>query len=120
MLTPKPASAALLVCNKTDHPASVALGFVDGQGWKSAGWWKIAPGNCAQLISQPLNARYYYLYGVHQEVGGAWDGDRSFCVTTGQFTIHGRVNCEAQGYEARPFFQVDTGNAPNWTENLAD
>lgn len=115
-----PAAAAFAVCNKTDRAASVAIGYFDGKEWGSAGWWQIAAGDCMQLISEPLVARYFYLYAFQEEIGGAWDGDRTFCVRNGRFTIRGRVDCLKQGYEVKRFFQVDTGNAPNWTENLAD
>lgn len=115
-----PASAKLAVCNKTEHPASVALGYFDGAHWASSGWWTVAPGDCTALISEPLAARYYYLYAEHHDVGGAWDGDRSFCVGRGRFTAEGRADCLAHGYEARRFFQVDTGDSRDWTENLAD
>jgi uncharacterized membrane protein len=115
-----PANAGFSVCNKTTHPASVALGYYDGAEWSSAGWWNIVAGSCAELITTPLPARYYYLYAVHQDVGGAWDGDRSFCVSKDSFRIKGRSDCLALGHEVRRFFQVDTGNSPDWTENLAD
>ena len=115
-----PARAGFSVCNKTTNAASVALGYYDGSDWSSAGWWNIGAGACAELITTPLPARYYYLYAVHQDVGGAWDGDRSFCVSTDSFRIKGRRDCLAQGHEVRRFFQVDTGNSPDWTENLAD
>jgi len=116
-----PAAAAFAVCNKTERAASVAIGYFDGKEWGSAGWWQVAAGDCMELIREPLVARYYYLYAFQEEIGGAWDGDRSFCVTkSGRFTIRGRVDCVKQGYEVKRFFQVDTGNAPNWTENLAD
>jgi uncharacterized membrane protein len=117
-----PTEAALSVCNKTMYSTAVALGFIDGRGWNSAGWWIVGPGNCAQVVSEPLNARYYYLYAVREDGGSAWAGDRTFCIKQGsdKFSIQGRSNCAAQGYEARRFFQVDTGNSPNWTQNLAD
>ncbi len=115
-----PAHAGFSVCNKTAHPASVALGYYDGADWSSAGWWNVVAGACAELVTTPLPARYYYLYAVHQDIGGAWDGDRSFCVANDSFRIKGRRECLAQGHEVRRFFQVDTGNSPDWTENLAD
>lgn len=115
-----PASAKFSVCNTTAQPATVALGFYNGKEWGSAGWWTIAPGGCTMLINEPLISRYYYLYAEHQNVGGAWDGDRSFCVKSGHFSIQGRTNCLSHGYEVRRFFQVDTGTSPDWTENLAD
>jgi uncharacterized membrane protein len=115
-----PAAAKFSVCNKTTHTASLAFGFFDGKNWGSAGWWTVAAGSCAALTEEPLSARFYYVYAEHQDVGGAWEGDRGFCVKQGRFAIATRTDCLAQGYEVKRFFQVDTGNATDWTENLAD
>jgi uncharacterized membrane protein len=115
-----PAEAALGVCNKTTHATDVALGFYDGKDWSSQGWWTIPAGACAQLMKETLPARYYYLYAVQHDVGGGWDGEHGFCVRGGQFQIPGHVNCAKRGFDRKGFFQVDTGNAPDWTENLAD
>jgi uncharacterized membrane protein len=117
---PRPAWAAFSVCNKTAHAASVALGFYDGMQWSSRGWFRVEAGGCTRLVDRPLPARYYYLYASHSDVGGAWDGDSSFCIATGSFHIQGRMDCLAKGYQVRKFFQVDTGQSPDWTENLAD
>jgi uncharacterized membrane protein len=115
-----PAQAVFSVCNKTEHSALVALGFYDGKDWGSTGWWTVAAGACARIVNEPLVARYYYLYAVHQDIGGAWEGDRSFCVGQGRFNVLGRSNCAGKGLETKKFFQVDTGQSPDWTENLAD
>jgi uncharacterized membrane protein len=115
-----PAHASLAVCNKTAHAAAVAVGFFNGKTWDSAGWWMVAAGNCESVIKEPLNARYYYLYAAHETMGGSWEGDRSFCVAPGRFAIQGRNDCLDQGYEMRRFFQIDTGDSSDWTENLAD
>jgi uncharacterized membrane protein len=115
-----PAAAKLAVCNKTMHAASLALGFFNGKNWGSAGWWTVAAGSCTALIDEPLNGRFYYVYAEHHDVGGAWEGDRSFCVKQGRFAILSRTDCTAQGYEVKRFFQVDTGTSTDWTENLAD
>lgn len=115
-----PVKAAFSVCNKTMHTASVALGFYDGKDWSSTGWWTVESGACTRIFEEPLIARYYYLYAVHQDVGGAWEGDRSFCIGMARFSVQGRNGCAAKGYDVRKFFQVDTGQATDWTENLAD
>jgi uncharacterized membrane protein len=114
------AAAKFSVCNRTAHAASLAFGFFDGKNWGSAGWWTVAAGSCAALLEGPLSARFYYVYARHQGVGGAWEGDRSFCVKQGRFAIARHTDCMTQGYEARRFFQVDTGNSTDWIENLAD
>lgn len=115
-----PAAAKFSVCNRTAHPASVALGFFDGKFWTSVGWWTVAARDCAALINEPLNARYYYLYAEHEGVGGTWDGDRSFCVKQAPFNLQGRADCLAHGFDVKRFFQVDTGNSIDWIQNLAD
>lgn len=115
-----PAAARFSVCNKTASPTSIAIGFFNGKDWASSGWWKVDANGCAVVIEEPLLARFYYVYAEHDELGGAWEGDRSFCVKTGGFTIVGRAGCQAHGYDTKRFFQVDTGDAPDWTENLAD
>jgi uncharacterized membrane protein len=115
-----PAEAALGVCNKTGHSTDIALGFYDGKQWSSRGWWTVAPGDCVQVVNENLVARYYYIYAVQRDVGGGWDGEHGFCVRNGQFQIQGRSNCVKRGFDRKGFFQVDTGQAPDWTENLAD
>jgi len=115
-----PAAAGLSVCNQTAYPAAVALGAYDGAEWGSQGWWMVGGGDCMEILSGPLIARYYYLYAVHREVGGAWNGNRSFCVGQGQFQVVGRGDCVARGFDNKRFFQIDTGGAPDWTETLSD
>jgi uncharacterized membrane protein len=115
-----PASAKLAVCNKTAAPAKVALGRFDGATWMSEGWWTIAPGTCATLLDTPLKARYYYLFATDGGAG-SWSGSRAFCVSqTGKFSIGGRSDCASRGYDEKSFFEVDTGNKPDWTQYLSD
>ncbi|HVZ69251.1 MAG TPA: DUF1036 domain-containing protein [Rhizomicrobium sp.] len=115
-----PASARLAVCNKAAGPAKVALGRFDGATWMSEGWWTIAPRACATLIDTPLRARYYYLFATDGGAG-SWSGSRSFCVSeTDKFSIGGRGDCASRGYDQKSFFEVDTGNKPDWTQFLSD
>src|SRR5262245_5979873 len=102
-----PAEANLRVCNKTKHPVTTALGFYDGKSWASSGWWTVPSEGCSDLLAEPLQSRYYYLYAVHQEIGGVWDGDRTFCTRPGNFLIEGRGQCVERGYEHNTFFQID-------------
>jgi uncharacterized membrane protein len=117
---PGSAAAGFHVCNQTAFAVNVALGFYDGEAWGSQGWWRVEGGGCTELVSEPLPARYYYLYATHEEVGGAWDGNRSFCVGSASFRISGRGDCLARGFDRKRFFQVDTRDAMDWTETLSD
>ncbi len=115
-----PAHAGLNVCNKASAPARAAVGRFDGTNWTSAGWWTIAPNSCAGLLTGPLDARYYYLYAT-DGAAGTWEGGTHFCVAPDtKFTIPGRANCNQRGFDRRGFFEIDTGNAPNWTQTLSN
>ena len=120
VLLASPAQAALTVCNKAGHPARVALGRFDGRDWASQGWWLLAPGQCADVVTAKLDARYYYLYATDDASGG-WDGRNGFCVAqTDTFQIRGRADCEGHGYDRKGFFQIDTGQARDYTQTLSD
>jgi uncharacterized membrane protein len=114
-----PASASLSVCNSGSHAAKVALGRFNGKAWESDGWWTVAPKACARILIGPLEARYYYLY-ASDGANGSWDGHHGFCISAGKFAIVGRGSCAARGYERKGFFEVDTGNAPDYTHKLSD
>jgi uncharacterized membrane protein len=116
----EPAQAGLEVCNKADVPARVALGRFDGTAWRSSGWWVIEPRACKLLLSGPLDARYYYLYGTDGGAG-TWSGDTFFCTQEGKsFDIPGRNRCAARNYDRKGFFVIDTGNEPNWKQTLSN
>ena len=120
LLTAVPAHADFRVCNKADVPARVAFGNFDGKAWVSQGWWTIQPQKCETLLSKPLNARYYYLYGTDGG-SGTWNGGTYFCTApVGPFLIAGRGNCAGRGYDRKGFFAVDTGDKLSWTQWLSD
>lgn len=119
-LLAQPAFAGLTVCNKTAHPAKLALGRFDGTHWTSRGWWTIASHRCTAVISTPLDARYYYLY-ASDGGPGSWDGGHGFCTAAADtFEIAGRGDCAGRGYDRKDFFEVDTGDKPDFTQYLSD
>lgn len=115
-----PAHAGLTVCNKTAHPAKLALGRFNGTQWMSEGWWTVDSRHCTSVISAPLDARYYYLYATDGGPG-SWDGSRAFCVSAADaFKIVGRADCAARGFDRKGFFEVDTGQKTDYTQSLSD
>lgn len=119
-LLAQPAFAGLTVCNNTTRPAKLALGRFDGIRWTSQGWWTIAGRHCAVVIPAPLDARYYYLY-ASDGGPGSWDGGHSFCTAAADtFEISGRGDCAGRGYDRKDFFEVDTGEKPDFTQFLSD
>ncbi len=120
LLTVPAARADFVLCNKADVTAKVALGQYNGTAWESKGWWTIPSRKCETLLTGRLNARYYYLYGT-DGASGTWNGGTYFCTAPqADFTIVGRGNCAARGYDRQGFFAVDTGNSPNWKQSLSD
>jgi uncharacterized membrane protein len=120
VLTGQPAFAALNVCNKTARDARVAVGRFDGVQWMSEGWWVVAPKTCTAVVPRSLKARYYYLYAVDGG-SGSWDGARKFCVANiDKWQSPRRGNCASRGMDSKGFFRIDTGDKPDYTQNLAD
>lgn len=115
-----PAQAAFKICNKSNLPARVALGRFDGTSWSSEGWWTVIPRECTAILTGPLQGRYYYLY-ASDGAAGVWEGKTRFCVSPNKrFAAKGRGQCAKRGFDSRGFFQVDTGNKPDWTQNLSN
>jgi uncharacterized membrane protein len=116
-----PADGSLRVCNQTGNRVSIALGYRADKGWQSEGWWVAEPGKCVPVYRGNLEARrYYYIYAADDIGGGAWDGKVFMCTRDETFTIFDVDNCLARGYERTGFFEIDTGNRPDWTLQLTD
>ncbi|MFO1187853.1 MAG: DUF1036 domain-containing protein [Alphaproteobacteria bacterium] len=115
-----PAAAGFRACTETGHPIALAVAHSTGKDWVSQGWWRIPPKTCTPIFNGTLEARFYYLRGVHLDVGGGWVGNRSFCVSRQSFKVSGRDKCEERGYEKAGFFEVDTQDAEDYTHTLTE
>ena len=101
--TTNQAHAKLEICNETDLPRDVAIGYKAEDGWKSEGWWKLEVGDCKSVIKQELESTFYYYRAIHK--GGEFDpGNYSFCTQSKAFTIVGDEDCESRDYE-KSFFR---------------
>lgn len=115
-----PASADLRMCNTTASRVGVAIGYKDGDGWTTEGWWNVPARSCETILRGPLVARYYYLYAVDYDQGGEWSGRAFMCSRDKEFTIRGIEQCLARGYDRLGFFEVDTQDQRQWTVQLTD
>ena len=109
LLTADPALADLRLCNNTGGRVGIAIGYKDGEGWVTEGWWNLAARSCETLLRGGLVARFYYVYGVDYDRGGEWSGQAFMCTRDKEFTIRGTQDCLARGYDRTGFFEVDTG-----------
>ncbi|UOM35934.1 DUF1036 domain-containing protein [Acuticoccus sp. I52.16.1] len=98
----------------------IAIGYRNNEEWVSEGWWNLDAESCQVVVDGPLPSRYYYLYALDYEEGGAWGGTAFMCTSDKEFTIQGTNNCVARGYERRGFVEVDTGDRLTWTVQLTE
>ncbi len=120
LLTAGPALAGFKVCNKTALPVRAAIGRFDGKAWSSEGWWTVKARECLDILTGPLQARYYYFY-ASDGGGGNWEGKTHFCVAPAKsFKAEGRGACARRGFDSRGFLEVDTGRNADWIQNLSN
>ncbi len=115
-----PAVADLKLCNSTASRVGVAIGYQDKDGWSTEGWWNIASQTCETLLKGPVPSRFIYVHAVDYDRGGEWAGKNDMCTGEKSFTIRGVQDCPTRGYKSTGFFEVDTGDAKEWTIRLTD
>jgi uncharacterized membrane protein len=115
-----PAYADFRLCNNTGSRVGIAIGYKDGDGWTTEGWWNLTGRACETLLKGALVARFYYVYAIDYDRGGEWSGQAFMCTREKEFTIRGTDDCLARGYDRTGFFEVDTGEQRSWTVQLTD
>ncbi|ABB57617.1 DUF1036 domain-containing protein [Synechococcus elongatus] len=117
----EPASAELVICNKTRKTVNLAVGYKEGESWRSRGWYSISPRGCETVVGGRLKLRYYYYYAENTDASLLWEGDYNFCIRDPEeFSILGDQNCERRGYLTQGFSEIDTKNAKSFTLDLTD
>ncbi len=114
------ALADLKLCNSTAGRVGVAIGYQDNTGWATEGWWNIASQTCETLLKGVLPSRFVYVHAVDYDRGGEWGGKNDMCTADKSFAIKGVQDCPKRGYKRTGFFEVDTGEAKEWTIRLTD
>lgn len=120
ILAPTPAAADFRLCNRTTSRVGIAVGYKDGDGWSTEGWWNVAANSCETLLRGDLVARFYYVYSVDYDLGGEWAGKAYMCTREKEFTIRGIEDCLARGFDRTGFFEVDTHEQKSWTVQLTE
>jgi uncharacterized membrane protein len=115
-----PAAADFRLCNNTASRVGIAVGYKDGDGWTTEGWWNLPARTCETVLKGNLVARYYYVYAIDYDRGGEWMGQAYMCTRDKEFTIRGIGDCLARGYDRTGFFEVDTGEQRAWTVQLTE
>ncbi|MCC7251987.1 MAG: DUF1036 domain-containing protein [Hyphomicrobium sp.] len=118
--TARPALADLTFCNATQSRVGVSIGYQDPDGWATEGWWNIASQSCETLLKGAVPSRFIYVHAVDYDRGGEWAGTNFMCTADKTFSIRGVQDCPKRGYKRTGFFEVDTGEAQEWTVRLTD
>ncbi len=114
------AFADLKMCNTSASRVGVAIGYQDPKGWATEGWWNIASQTCETLLKGAVPSRFIYVYAVDYDRGGEWAGTNFMCTQDKSFAIRDVRDCQRRGYRRTGFFEVDTGEAKDWTIRLTD
>jgi uncharacterized membrane protein len=119
-LLPTSAYADLKMCNSTASRVGIAIGYQDAKGWATEGWWNIGAQTCETLIRGAVPSRYLYVHAVDYDRSGEWTGATIMCTADRTFAIRDVKDCPKRGYKASGFYEVDTGDAKEWTIRLGD
>jgi uncharacterized membrane protein len=112
--------ADLKLCNASASRVGVAIGYQGPRGWATEGWWNISSQTCETLLKGAVPSRFIYVYGVDYDRGGEWSGSNFMCTLDKSFAIRDVKECQRRGYKRTGFFEVDTGEATDWTIRLTD
>ncbi|WP_308917906.1 DUF1036 domain-containing protein [Jannaschia sp. LMIT008] len=109
-----PAMASFTVCNSSFDVANVAVAQPRDGGFRTEGWWRIGPAQCAEVIPDALAARYLYVHAMDVFGRTLLSGAVRMCVDTERFVIDGQDDCLLRGYVPADFVEVDTGQRTTW------
>jgi uncharacterized membrane protein len=122
-----PAEADMHLCNQTSYVLYTAIGFKNGNGIATRGWTRIAPGDCALTIREPLTQSIYFIYArsslAHSGPGRAWGGQFHLCTKDTDFTLqtpNGAPSCGSDDVFLMPFAAVSTHGHASWTTTFTE
>lgn len=122
-----PAEAKYSLCNKSSYALSAAIGYVDGDRLATRGWWRLRPGQCKVVLTEPTNPGRYFVYAEaiagHRGPSRTWSGETPLCVENyGFFNLRNQEVCRGDPLSQRKFFDVDVTEAAagNWQTDFTE
>ncbi|MEX1152266.1 DUF1036 domain-containing protein, partial [Parvibaculum sp.] len=101
-----------------------AIAFQDGADWRSRGWVRLLPGDCAVALEGPVKNEEHFVFArsieIHQGRTQYFSGNERFCTADGSFEIEGRDQCAARGYDANEFLPVRTEPGDDWVTTFSE
>ena len=114
------APAGYSICNDTDAPIWAALGLRDEKVWHSRGWWKVAPGACAQTIAEALSHDKIYLLVERKDGRRLVSGRKKFCITNITFDVGRGADCKKRGLATAGFAATNTRALTGYTAHVGE
>jgi uncharacterized membrane protein len=121
------AQADMHVCNQTSYILYTAIGFKYGNGIETRGWTRVAPGDCALTIREPLTQPLYFIYAksslAHSGPARVWGGQYRLCTKNADFAIQtpgGAPSCGSDDIFLMPFAAVTTHGHASWTATFTE
>jgi uncharacterized membrane protein len=114
------AQAELKLCNASASRIGISIGYQDTTGWATEGWWNIASQTCETILKGNVPSRFIYVHAIDYDRGGEWTGTNVMCTDEKSFAVRGVQDCQKRGLKKSGFFEVDTGDAKEWTIRLTD
>jgi len=106
------------ICNDTAKPVYAALAQQKGSVFASRGWWTVAGGTCAPIVTDSIAGTAVWL---RVEGGGGAplvSGNAKFCVTNIEFEVQGREHCAQRGLTEAGFAETNLGRKPGYTAHV--
>lgn len=96
------------VCNDGKADLLAALAERAGPDFVSRGWWRLAAGGCARMITSPLKSDAVWLLVQKRSGAPLVSGADQFCTAAKAFEIKGRIDCSGRGFSQAGFMRMPT------------
>jgi uncharacterized membrane protein len=110
------------LCNDTAGDAYVAIGLqmvgLKGAVYAARGWWTVAGGTCAQLVTESVAGKKIWLRVERTKGAALVAGPTKFCVTNIEFDVQGRERCAQRGLIEAGFAETHGGPAAGFTAHV--
>lgn len=115
-----PIEAGFQVCNNSFDVVNLAVAQpLPAGGFRTRGWWRVAPNQCATPLQEALGNRFIYAFATDIFGKAVLAGTVPMCIDPRRFTIDGAQDCLIRGHIEARFVEIDTRNAKSWTMYLA-
>ena len=114
------APAGYTVCNDTDQPLWTAIALPTPKGVVTRGWWQVAAGACARLITDPLKTDRVSLFAQHKDKRIVVSGPMKHCVSDTEFEFPQKTACSGKGLSQRGFAITNTHGKTGYVAHVSD